>query len=69
MTNLFLFGSFGFLEGMGRVVDLGSTMVEYNQSPSPEEADNRALASDWQAVGDDLKNAMNLYGKDQETED
>lgn len=69
MTNLFLFGSFGFFEGMGRVLDLGGTMVVYNESPTTEEADNRALNSDWQAVGNDLKNAMNSYAKNQKNED
>jgi hypothetical protein len=51
MTNLFLFGSLSFFEGMARMLDLGGTMVVYNDSPTPEEADNRALDSDWRAVG------------------
>jgi len=64
MTNLFLFGSLGFFEGMARALDLGGTMVVYNDSPTPEEADNRALDSDWRAVGHDIesaKSAMALY--------
>lgn len=65
MTNLFLFGSFNFWEGMARVLDVGGTMVVYNESPTIEEADRRALSSDWQAVGDDLRNAMNIYGEEQ----
>lgn len=69
MTNLFLFASFGFFEGMGRVVDLTGTMVDYNSSPTIEEADNRAIISDWQTVGDDLRNVMNSYAKNQKTED
>jgi len=69
MTNLFLFGSFGFFEGMARVLDLGSTMVVYNESISTEDADIRALSSDWQAVGDDLRNAMTAYAQTQEPED
>jgi len=68
MTNLFLFGSFGFFEGMGRVLDLGGTMAVYNESPTTEEADNHALYSDWQAVGNDIRNAINSYVEDQETE-
>jgi hypothetical protein len=67
MTNLFLFGSFDFWEGMARVLDVGGTMVVYNESPSIEEADARALSSDWQAVGDDLRNTMNIYAKEQTT--
>lgn len=63
MTNLFLFGSFGFFEGMARVMDLGATMVVYNDSPTIEEADSRALESDWRAVGDDIKSAMTSYAE------
>ena len=63
MTNLFLFGSFGFLEGMARVMDLGATMVVYNDSASPEEADSRALDSDWRSIGDDIKSAMASYAE------
>jgi len=65
MNNLFLFGSFGFFEGIGRVVDLGGTMVVYNESPTSEEADMNALSSDWHAVGDDLRVAMNAYEREQ----
>ncbi|MGO8761568.1 MAG: hypothetical protein ACLP2P_08820 [Desulfobaccales bacterium] len=67
MTSLFLFGSFGFFEGMARVLDLGSTMVMYNESSTPQEADIQALYSDWQAVGNDLENAMRSYGQEQKT--
>lgn len=63
MTNLFLFGSFGFFEGMARVMDLGATMVIYNESPTIEEADNLALESDWKAVGDDMRSAMTSYAE------
>jgi hypothetical protein len=58
-----LFGSFGFIEGIGRVMDIGSTMTIYNDSLSPEEADACALGSDWQTVGQDLKTAINDYAK------
>ncbi len=68
MTNLFLFASFGFLEGIGRVLDLTGTMVGYNGSPTREEADRRALTSDWQTVGDELRNTMKSYAENQKTE-
>ncbi len=48
-----------FLEGMARTLDIGNTMQEYNTSSSPEEADARAIGSDWEAVGSDLRKAMN----------
>lgn len=62
MINLYLFG---FWEGVARVVDIGGTMAAYNESLTPEEADIKALSSDWQAVGDDIRAAMNLYDKNQ----
>jgi hypothetical protein len=65
MTNLFLFGSFGFREGMARVLDWWGNMVVYNESLTTGEADRRALSSDWQIVGDDIRTAMNLYAKEQ----
>jgi hypothetical protein len=50
-----------FFEGMARMLDLGVIMVVYNDSPTPEEADNRPLDSDWRAVGHDIEGAMALY--------
>lgn len=57
------------MEGMARIMDLGATLVVYNDSLSIEEADKRALNSDWRAVGDDLRSAMNSYAESQKTED
>ncbi len=67
MTKLFLFGGFGFWEGMARVLDLGGTMVVYNDSPTIEEADLRALSEDWQAVCDDIRNAITIYGIEEQS--
>ena len=47
-----------FLEGVARTLDIGSTFTEYNFSLSPPQADTVALRSDWQAVGEDMRNAM-----------
>ena len=57
MTD-FLFARPTFWSGMGDVLDLGGTMVMFNESASPEEADNLALANDWAAVGNDIRSAM-----------
>jgi hypothetical protein len=54
-----LFASPSFFEGVGRTIDLGGTLTEFNRSATPELADAIALASDWRAVGQDLSNAMN----------
>jgi hypothetical protein len=65
MTDLFskyfLFSNPTFLSEMGRVLDLGSTMTEYNSSPSAAIADYLALKSDWYAIGADLNAAMEKH--------
>lgn len=53
-----LFAQPSFLEGLARAVDIGDTLTVYNNSESGAEADRHALRSDWQAVGQDLKQAM-----------
>ena len=58
MQKYFLFANPSFIEGMARVLDLGTTLNEYNTSLTPEEADHEAMASDWKAVASDLKAAM-----------
>jgi hypothetical protein len=65
MTDLFskyfLFSNPTLLSEMGRVLDLGSTMSEYNSSPSAAVADYLALKSDWCAVGSDLNAAIEKH--------
>ncbi len=66
MTTLMLFAGLGFFEGMGRILDLRGTMVVANESPSPREADARALLSDWQTVGQDIETAIERYAQERE---
>ena len=40
----FLFANPTFIGGLASVLDLGSTMVVYNESPSIEVADARAMS-------------------------
>lgn len=56
--TFFLFSRPSFIEGIARILDLGVTLNEYNYSESEEEADARALASDWKAIGNDIKVAI-----------
>ncbi len=60
-TNLFSEPS--FFEGVARLVDFGSTLNEYNISNTSEQADEKALKSDWYAIGEDFKKVVNDYGK------
>ncbi|MDR3210332.1 MAG: hypothetical protein LBU79_00240 [Planctomycetota bacterium] len=53
-----LFSRPSFLEGMARVIDMGGGLNIYNTSGSGAEADSRAIASDWKAIGDDIKKVL-----------
>lgn len=53
-----LFARSSFLSGVARVLDIFGTFDRYNVSRTPEEADARAIASDWQMVGYDLGSVM-----------
>ena len=47
-----------FLEGIARIMDFGGTLNQYNISPTPAEADCTAIRADWEAVGRDLRKAI-----------
>ena len=57
----FLFARPSFWEGLGRLIDFGGTLTEFNSALSGPQADRYAIGQDWQAVGDDLRNAMGVY--------
>lgn len=59
-----LFARPSFIEGYGRVVDLGTTLNEYNRSRTEEEADREAILSDWFAVGDSIYNAIEVVSNE-----
>ena len=50
-----------FVEGLGRVLDIGSTLNEYNEDNTPNEADYLSILGDWYAVGDVIRSAVNDY--------
>jgi len=57
----FLFAPPSILEGVGRILDFGGFLTEYNRSLDEEMADKIAIAMDWQAVYSDLWTAYNNY--------
>ena len=61
--STFLFASPSFFEGAGRILDFGNTLSQYNRSETPEEADARAFAADWNAIGDDLMLVLTEDGR------
>lgn len=56
--STFLFATPSWLEGVGRLLDFGNALTEYNRTAPPEDPDTRATAQDWLAVGDRLREAM-----------
>ena len=58
VTTDFLFANPSFASGAARVIDLWGQFDDYNFSPSPQEADAAAIASDWIVVGQDICDAM-----------
>ena len=59
----FLFASPSFIHGVASTIDLGGTLVMYNESRNTLEADTKALANDWAMVGRDIKTAADTIGK------
>ena len=60
-NSTFLFARPSFIEGMARVIDLGATLQVYNESRTEKEADIKAIKKDWEAVGEDVANAVKGY--------
>jgi hypothetical protein len=56
-----LFARPSFLEGAARAFDLANTMSEYNRSETEELADSRALFADWRLIGDEIRQAMEVF--------
>jgi hypothetical protein len=65
--NYFFVNPF-FLSGVARAVDVGGALDEtsYRLSRSGEEADTRAIASDWAAVGSDLRKTFESHEQQEE---
>ena len=64
MAKRRLFGIYtrpGFLEGVARVLDIGDTFNWYPRFRTAAEADAFALRSDWEAVGQDIRDAIGEF--------
>lgn len=57
----YLFARPCWLHGIARLLDLGATFDEYNDSNTGQEADARAIYSDWLSVGKDIKSAIDQH--------
>ena len=47
-----------FLSGYARGLDIAGVFDRYHTSTSESAADRRALANDWKAVGDQMREAL-----------
>jgi hypothetical protein len=59
-TN-FLFPRCTFIDGLGSVLNLDGNYYEFNGSKSEADADRKALISDWENVGDDIRKAIDKF--------
>lgn len=59
-SNL-LFDEPSCLEGIARIFDFSNGLGTYNTSDSPEEADFKAILSDYYAIGQDLEDSMKEF--------
>ena len=50
-----------FWSGMASTLDIGNNLYTYTNSPTPEEADRKALAQDWYVVGQDFYEVLANY--------
>ena len=57
----FLFARPTFISGLGRALDLGSTMTEYNRALDGQMADAIAMRMDWSAVAADFRTAYHQF--------
>jgi hypothetical protein len=65
--SMFLFARPSFAEGVGRILDLGNTLSEYNSSLTPDQADTLARKADWQALRKDALHVFRHKGYNSET--
>ena len=60
----FLFATPSWQEGTGRLVDFADSLTEYNTTPASgddEGADTRATRQDWTAVGNRIRQAIQVF--------
>jgi hypothetical protein len=68
MTRYILFANPSFWGGTAQIMDLGNTMLVYNESATPAQADYVAIKNDWMIVGDDLRHAIRVLAADDRVE-
>ena len=54
IVSSFLFATPKFIDGVASVIDLFGVYTAYNDAPTGEEADRRAITADMQAMREDM---------------
>lgn len=67
--STFLFARPSVVEGASRLMDFAGVLNQYNRTATGEMADLRALGADWNAVGADIKAAIDSCRKELESEE
>lgn len=57
-----LFNRPAFIGGFTAIVDFEELMKKYHNDETEKIADQNSIASDWQAIGSDIKTAIEGYG-------
>jgi hypothetical protein len=50
-----------FWVGMGSILNLAGSYFDYNYSKTEKEADFKAIMSDWENVGDDIRKSKEKF--------
>ena len=64
----FLFATPSWLTGAARSLDVAGQFDEYNDSKTVQDADARALFSDWRAVGESILDAVVGFGRESQAQ-
>lgn len=59
----YLYANPSFVGGMAMTLDMGGTLMVFNESATSMEADIKAISNDWKAVGKDLGCSIQEYGQ------
>ena len=59
--STFLFSTPSFASGVARALDLYGLYDRYNYSSTEQEADCKAIWSDWSVVGQDIRSATERF--------
>ncbi|MCX6233912.1 MAG: hypothetical protein NT175_04195 [Bacteroidetes bacterium] len=59
----FLFPAPSFFKGLASIFNVPGNYYDFNYSQSNEEADYKALKTDWSIIGQDIRNAVDNMGQ------